>query len=128
MASDLELIGGEAHLRAILEAFIDRVFDDLLIGFFFRAADKARIKDKELELATAHLGGAARYSGQPLGTVHQQHRIMGGHFDRRLKILEETLEAFAVPEAVRQRWLAHDRALRRTITGDAPGQCIPPRA
>ena len=128
MPTDLELLGGEERLQEIIDRFIDLVFDDLMIGFLFRGADRQRIKDKERELAAAHLGGPARYSGKPLAAAHAPHAIMGGHFDRRLKLLEETLDAFAVPTPVRERWLAHNQALRRTITGDRPGQCRPPLA
>src|ERR1043165_3929965 len=33
-----EKLGGEARLRAIIDVFIDRVFEDRMIGFFFRKA------------------------------------------------------------------------------------------
>jgi truncated hemoglobin YjbI len=31
-------LGGEAKLRQIIDTFIDRVFEDRMIGFFFRNA------------------------------------------------------------------------------------------
>ena len=37
-------LGGEAKLRQIIDTFIDRVFEDRMIGFFFRNADRKRIK------------------------------------------------------------------------------------
>ena len=37
MADSLfEKLGGESGLRAIINTFIDRVFEDRMIGFFFR--------------------------------------------------------------------------------------------
>jgi len=42
-----EQLGGESRLREIIDAFIDRVFADRMIGFFFRNADKKRIKELE---------------------------------------------------------------------------------
>ena len=48
MAESLfEKLGVESRLRAIVNAFIDRVFEDRMIGFFFRNADRARIKELE---------------------------------------------------------------------------------
>lgn len=44
-------------MRIIIDAFIDRVFCDRMIGFFFREADKDRIKELEFQL-TAHFLGA----------------------------------------------------------------------
>ena len=45
-----EQLGGEAKLRQIIDSFIDRVFEDRMIGFFFRNADKKRIKEMEFQL------------------------------------------------------------------------------
>jgi len=50
-----EQLGGEAKLREIIDTFIDRVFADRMIGFFFRHADKGRIKEMEFQL-TAGFG------------------------------------------------------------------------
>ena len=45
MESLSDQLGGELKLRQIIDTFIDRVFADRMIGFFFRKADKERIKD-----------------------------------------------------------------------------------
>jgi len=42
--------GGEDKFRQIIATFIDRVFEDRMISFFFRHSDKGRI-------ATRHLRG-----------------------------------------------------------------------
>ena len=42
-----ERLGGEEKVRAIVDTFIDRVFADRMIGFFFRDADRNRIKEME---------------------------------------------------------------------------------
>src|ERR1043165_1355944 len=51
-----EQVGGEAKLREIIGVFIDRVFEDRMIGFFFRNADRARIKEMEYQLTAQFLG------------------------------------------------------------------------
>ena len=58
-----ERLGGEPALRAIIDDFVDRVFDDIMIGFFFRNADRRRIKELEYQHAAEHLGGPVRYRG-----------------------------------------------------------------
>jgi hemoglobin len=118
-----EALGGEAQLRAIIDDFVDRVFADIMIGFFFASADKARIKRFEFEHASALLGGPHTYAGRPLRQAHAPHPIRGGHFARRMQILRQVLAAHAVPQAVQQRWLEHDLALAGQITGDALGEC-----
>jgi truncated hemoglobin YjbI len=119
-------LGGEPVLRAIIDRFVDRVFDDVMIGFHFRNASKTRIKEKEYEFAAAHLGAEIAYTGRPIDEAHRRHPIMGGQFMRRLQILKETLAEFGVPEHVQSHWVAHTESLRNLVTSDAAGRCEPP--
>jgi hemoglobin len=118
-----EQIGGEPALRAIVDDFVDRCFDDTMIGFLFRRASRERIKRFEYEHAAEVLGGPGAYGGRPLDEAHRRHRILGGQFDRRLQILRETLDAHGVPPEVRDGWLAEQRRLRHLITADPDSNC-----
>ena len=62
-----EKLGGECRLRPIIDTFIDRVFDDRMIGFFFRNADRTRIKEMEYQLTAKFLGADIEYRGKPIG-------------------------------------------------------------
>lgn len=117
-------MGGETKLRTIIDEFVDRVFDDVMIGFHFRNAKRKRVKRFEYEHAAEFLGAGIRYEGRTLREAHSAHRIMGGQFDRRSQILREVLSAHNVDEDIRQRWLAHVESLRGEITGQGPGICI----
>jgi hemoglobin len=119
---------GEDRLRQIIEVFVDRIFDDIMIGFFFRNADRSRIKEMEFQFTAQFLGAEIAYQGRPLAEAHRQHPIMGGQFARRLQILRETLEEFRVPPHIRDAWLAHTESLRPLITGDKGSDCDPLRA
>lgn len=121
--SPFERIGGEPALRAIIDEFVDRVFDDLMIGFFFRNASRERIKEMEYQHAAEHLGAGVPYGGRPLRPAHAAHRIMGGHFERRKKILSDVLIAHGVPDDVRLGWLEHVESLRAHVTGDPGSEC-----
>ena len=123
-ASLYERMGGEPKLRAVIDDFVDRMFDDLMIGFLFRDADRARVKAMELSLAASVLGAPEPYAGRPLRQVHAKHRIMGGHFGRRTQLLRQVLEAHGVPEEARTALLEHTEKLRGEITSDPDGQCI----
>lgn len=118
-----ERLGGEANLRALIGDFIDRVFDDVMIGFFFLNADRKRIKEMEYQLAARYLGAPVRYEGRPLREAHAKHPIMGGQFMRRQKILEETLTDHGAPADIRDDWLAHNESMRHLITSDAGSDC-----
>ena len=125
MDSLFEQLGGELKLRQIVDTFIDRVFADRMIGFFFRRADKERIKEMEYQLAANFLGANIEYRGRPLERAHARHPIMGGHFARRKQILKETLESYEVADNIREAWLKHTEDLRPLITGQAGSGCDP---
>jgi hemoglobin len=117
-----ERLGGEPALRAIIDDFVDQVFDDIMIGFLFRNVDRRRIKELEFQHGAEFLGGPS-YRGRPLDEAHAKHRILGGHFARRKELLRQTLVRRQVPEDIVSAWMAHTEALRSLITGDAGGQC-----
>lgn len=123
MESDFERIGGEPALRAIIDDFVDRVFDDVMIGFMFRRASRERLRAMEYQHAAAHLGGPVVYEGRDLREAHAPHRIMGGQFERRKKILADVLVSHHVDEDVARRWLAHVESLRGLVTSDAGSEC-----
>jgi hemoglobin len=123
--SHFDQLGGELRLREIIDTFIERVFADRMIGFFFRKTDKKRIKEMEYQLAAGFLGAGIEYQGRPLQKAHAKHPIMGGHFARRRQILKETLEFFQVAEDIKNRWLKHTDDLRPLITGQSGSGCDP---
>jgi truncated hemoglobin YjbI len=123
-----EQLGGEPVLRSIIDRFVDREFDDTMIGFFFRNASRERIKAKEYEFAARHLGAQIDYTGRPIAEAHAAHPIMGGQFMRRLKLLEQTLEEFGVARHIQAHWLEHTEKLRPLVTRDSGGRCDPAAA
>ena len=125
-----EELGGEPVLRRIIDRFVDRLFDDVMIGFLFQASSvsRERIKEKEYELAAEHLGAPVRYTGRPLQTAHRRHKIMTGHFMRRLQILKDTLDEAGAPERVRRHWVEHTLERMPLITNPEDDQCQPPAA
>jgi hemoglobin len=115
-------IGGNA-LRAVIVEFYDRVFDDVMIGFLFQGKDRARLIEKEWELAARMLGADVEYTGRPMREAHAKVPILGGHFDRRLQILRDVLADHGVDEEVAESWIAHSVKLRPQVTADAGSEC-----
>lgn len=116
-------IGGEA-LRAVLTDFYERVFADPMIGFLFAGKNKQRLIQKEWEM-TARLLGASEipYTGRPMPQAHARSPILGGHFERRLQLLSETLADHRVDPEVSRVWLDHTRSLRPQVTADRGSDC-----
>ena len=118
-----EQLGAEPKLRAIVDDFVDRCFDDTMIGFLFTRAERSRIKRFEYEHAAKHLGAPVEYGGRALDEAHRAHRIFGGQFDRRRQILIETLRDHETPQEVLDAWIAHQDSLRALITKDSDSNC-----
>ena len=116
---------GEEPLRRVVRDFYARVVADPMIGFLFAGKNVERLIQKEWELVAALLGAPVGYSGRSMAEAHARVPISVGHFDRRLVILEETLEAHKVDGEVRRRWLDHARGLRDQLTSDPEGVCAP---
>ena len=123
-----EQLGGESKLRGIIDVFVDRVCEDVMIGFFFRDVDRERLKKFEFQFAARFLGADLVYEGRPLGAAHRKHPIMGGQFARRKKILSDVLQEEGVPVNIVDAWLEHTEKLRGQITGDAGSDCAPEAA
>lgn len=117
-----EVIGGDA-LRAVIADFYDRVFADVMIGFLFAGKDKARLIQLEWELAARMLGADVKYTGRPMRVAHAQLPIFGGHFERRLQILRETMADHDIDPDVQRVWIEHAHALRAQITKDQGSEC-----
>ena len=121
-ATLFEQLGGDA-LRAVITDFYERVFADVMIGFLFVGKDRARLIEKEWELAARMLGADVRYTGKSMPEAHARVPITGGHFDRRVQILRDALAAHAVAAEIQAVWLGHTEALRAQITADRGSEC-----
>jgi hemoglobin len=114
---------GEAKLRAVLTDFYGRIFGDVMIGFLFEGKDRQRLIDREYEFTAGFLGADVKYTGRPMRVAHAQSPIFGGHFERRLQILRETMRDHGVDAEVEQAWIDHTVALRPQITPDKGSEC-----
>lgn len=114
---------GPQLLRDVIVDFYDRVFADVMIGFLFAGKDKQRLVNKEWELTARFLGADIAYTGRPMRMAHAASPIFGGHFERRLQILRETMAAHAVDPEVVRVWIEHQQALRSQITADRGSEC-----
>ena len=85
-----ERIGGDS-LRAVLVDFYDRVFADVMIGFLFAGKDQQQLVELEWQFTARLLGADVPYRGRPMRAAHARSPILGGHFERRLQILRNTL-------------------------------------
>jgi len=111
-----ERIGGESGLRAILKDFYARMSKDILIGYFFEGKDTDPIAEMQARFLMRAMGATPTYSGKPPAQAHDElPKILRGHFDRRLRILEATLKDHGVRVEDIRTWIAFEDAFRDAI-------------
>ena len=109
-------IGGEKGLEEILIDFYSRMADDALVGFFFDRRDTRAIAMKQKEFLLRAMGAAKTYSGRTPAKAHEKlPSILTGHFDRRLRLLEQTLRDHGLGEPKISTWIAFENAYRGAI-------------
>lgn len=118
-----EQIGGLEKLQLIVDEFVDTMFNDIMIGFFFSKIDKNRVKQKEFEFLAEFLGADIVYTGEPIKEVHQKHNIMGGQFSRRKQILKETLERNLINNEIIEKIMEHTENFRMSIAKTKNSDC-----
>ncbi|MEK7434314.1 MAG: group 1 truncated hemoglobin [Cyanobacteriota bacterium] len=118
-----EQIGGLEKLQLIVDEFVDTMFNDIMIGFFFSKIDKNRVKQKEFEFLAEFLGADIVYTGEPIKEVHQKHNIMGGQFSRRKQILKETLEKNLINNEIIEKIMEHTENFRMSIAKTKNSDC-----
>jgi len=107
-------IGGAAVAAAITE-FYRRAFTDGIIGHFFFGHDQEDITGKQIDFATALLGGPRRYKGKPLEQAHSQLAIGQPHFGRRQVLMAEVLTEMGLEPKLKDAWLSLEEGLRPHI-------------
>ncbi len=107
---------GEEKIRKILIRFYQIMSEDILVGFFFAGKDLNHIAHRQGDFLLRAMGATPSYNGLPPSEAHQAlPPILSGHFDRRLKILEETLQEFNLTPEEITVWIGFENAFRESI-------------
>ena len=109
----------EEKLARIIDVLVTKMSTDMMIGFHFTKVDLTRLRALELQHARDALFGTTSYEGRSIATAHRPHRVFGGSFDRRIKLLSDILIAHQVDEDIRAHWIAHQQTFRsQVVQGD----------
>lgn len=118
----MALVGGLARMREVLRDFYDCLFEDMLVGFFFQGRDKELLIERQLQFTARAFGADVVYEGKSMPDAHAPlPPILPGHFDRRHRLLEETLRKHALPVDAIDAWLQYDKSFRRAVLGAKAG-------
>ncbi len=105
-----------AVVSTVVDRFVDRMFDDMIIGFLFVGRDRERIKRHEYSHAAATLGAPLTYDGRPIVPLHRALKINRGQFRRRLALLRQELDRSGLDAETASAWLDAQQRLEAAIT------------
>jgi hemoglobin len=114
---------GPDRLRAVVDDFYRRIFDDVMIGFLFQGKNRELLARREYEFTARLLGADLPYTGRSMPEAHAKSPILGGHFERRLKVLRDTIHDHGVDDEVARVWIEHTLALRAQVTKSRGSTC-----
>lgn len=109
-------IGSQEKLVQILEDFYRRMAGDVLLDFFFAGRDTDQIAARQAEFLLKAMGVVQEYRGKRPPEAHAPlPPILQGHFDRRLRILEETLKDHGIEDEHIRTWVAFEKAFEDVV-------------
>ena len=116
MADLVTRIGGPERLHEILTRFYERLAADVIVGFFFVGHDLGAIIDGQHAFLCWAFGAADELHARHPRDAHRSLvPILRGHFDRRMTILRECLEAEGLAAADIEAWLKVERSMRAVV-------------
>ena len=109
-------VGGRERVRAILDRFYTRLFDDVITGFHFAGHERSKIVDGQLQFLAWATGADPELTVRhPKGAHVKVAPILRGHFDRRLVVLREVLAAEGLELSDIDAWIGLEEAMRKHV-------------
>lgn len=106
----------ENALEDVLQKFYTAMLKDTMIGFFFAGKDINKIVQGQMSLLLTVMGVREKYTGVPVGQAHLNlPPILEGHFNRRLVILQQTLEKYNFSKDAVKDWLEFEKKFHNVI-------------
>jgi hemoglobin len=93
-----ERLGGHDGIRAVVDDFYDRLVEDEDLGPFFEGSDMELLRRTQTDFLCEAAGGPETYDAAPVREAHLHVPFTPEHIQRAVELLEESLDAFDVPE------------------------------
>lgn len=107
--------GGKEGIRAVMEDFFVRLQADARTGPFFKNANREHLVTQLTEQLCQESGGPCRYTGAPMGPVHESLDIGKGDFNALVAVLQLSMDAKGIPFAAQNGMLARLAPMHREI-------------
>ena len=110
--------GGKAGIRAVMADFVPRLYADPRTAPFFKGVDREQLTAQLTEQLCEQAGGPCRYGGKPMKRGHEDLGISRRDFNALVEILQQAMEAKAIPFAAQNGMLARLAPMHRDIVSD----------
>ncbi len=113
-----ERLGGYDAISAVVDEFLQRVWDDKTVGRFFVGMGtdtRNQLRQKNKNLLCANAGGPCKKINRPLQLAHEGLGITNHEFEIVINHLDQTLKDFKVPQREREEVMTKVGGLRSYI-------------
>ena len=117
--------GGKDGIRAVVDDFVPRLFDDPRTARFFKGVDRDNLTVQLTDQLCQQSGGPCVYKGKDMKLIHEDLDIRHGDFNALVEILQQSMDARGIPFAAQNGMLARLAPMHREII--TPVSDLPPR-
>ncbi len=110
-----DALGGKPGIDALVDAFVPRLAADAGIGAFFKDTNLRELKRQLADQVCAVSGGGCVYAGADMKSAHAEMKIVKADFNRMVEILQDAMDARAIPFADQNRLLARLAPMHRDV-------------
>jgi hemoglobin len=118
--------GGKAGIRAVMDDFVPRLKRDTRIGHFFKDTNAKHLAEQLTDQLCVQAGGPCLYEGETMRRSHAELGISRADFNRLVELLQDSMDAHAIPFSAQNAMLARLAPMHRDII-DAPAIETPAR-
>ena len=110
-----DALGGKPGIDALVQDLVPRLAADATIGAFFKDTNLRELKKQLADQLCAVSGGGCAYEGDDMKHAHATMKIAKADFNRMVEVLQDAMDARAIPFADQNRLLARLAPMHRDV-------------
>ena len=110
-----DALGGKPGIDALVQDLVPRLAADPAIGTFFKDTNLRELKKQLADQLCAVSGGGCAYEGDDMKHSHAALKIAKADFNRMVEVLQDAMDARAIPFADQNRLLARLAPMHRDV-------------
>ncbi len=112
----IQRLASTQQLDLIVATFYQTMAQDVVIGFFFDPTKIELIAHQQVQFLKFVAGLIQKFEGKAPKQAHQPlPPILLGHFNRRMMLLESTLQQFDLSQEESKAWLNFERGFQGAL-------------